>query len=62
MENYSENVGLQQMLCNHNAGERTLDEFAKLLAETGWRIVEVHQMQQSWMPQVVAVPDSSEKD
>jgi len=45
-----------QMLCNHNAGERTLDEFAKLLAETGWRIVEVHQMQQSWMPQIVAVP------
>ncbi|KLO05417.1 S-adenosyl-L-methionine-dependent methyltransferase [Schizopora paradoxa] len=48
-----------QMLCNHNAGERTLDEFDKLLAETGWRIVEVYQSHQSWMPQIVAVPNGS---
>ncbi|KLO09938.1 S-adenosyl-L-methionine-dependent methyltransferase [Schizopora paradoxa] len=48
-----------QMLCNHNAGERTLDEFDRLLAETGWRIVEVYQSQQSWMPQIVAIPNGS---
>lgn len=44
------------MLNNHNAGERTLGEFVKLLSRTGWKVVEVHAAHQSWMPQIVAVP------
>ncbi|KAI5117935.1 hypothetical protein M0805_009443 [Coniferiporia weirii] len=45
-----------QMLNNHNAGERTLPEFTRLLARTGWRVVAVHAAHESWMPQIVAVP------
>ncbi|KZT01060.1 S-adenosyl-L-methionine-dependent methyltransferase [Laetiporus sulphureus 93-53] len=44
------------MLSNHNACERTLPEFADLLGQAGFRIVEVHQAHQSWLPQIVAVP------
>ena len=45
-----------QMLSNHNACERTVPEFAYLLSEAKFRIVEVHQAHQSWLPQIVAVP------
>ncbi|KAH9947601.1 O-methyltransferase [Amylocystis lapponica] len=44
------------MLGNHNACERTVPEFADLLSQAGFRIVEVHQAHQSWLPQIVAVP------
>ncbi|PCH35121.1 S-adenosyl-L-methionine-dependent methyltransferase [Wolfiporia cocos MD-104 SS10] len=44
------------MLSNHNACERTVPEFAALLSQAGFRIVEVHQAHQSWLPQIVAVP------
>ncbi|CCM00235.1 uncharacterized protein FIBRA_02264 [Fibroporia radiculosa] len=44
------------MLSNHNACERTVPEFAELLSQSGFRIVEVHQAHQSWLPQIVAVP------
>ncbi|KAH9932971.1 O-methyltransferase [Fomitopsis serialis] len=44
------------MLSNHNACERTVPEFAYLLSQANFRIVEVHQAHQSWLPQVVAVP------
>jgi len=44
------------MLCNHNACERTLPEFADLLSRTGFRVVQVYSAQQSWLPQIVAAP------
>ncbi|KAL6307776.1 O-methyltransferase [Sparassis latifolia] len=44
------------MLCNHNACERTLPEFAALLAQCRFEILEVHQAHQSWLPQIVAAP------
>ncbi|KAI0717310.1 S-adenosyl-L-methionine-dependent methyltransferase [Fomitopsis betulina] len=44
------------MLSNHNACERTVPEFAYLLSQAKFRIVEVHQAHQSWLPQIVAVP------
>ncbi|KAI0941969.1 hypothetical protein AcW1_009688 [Taiwanofungus camphoratus] len=44
------------MLSNHNACERTVPEFGGLLSQGGFRIVEVHQAHQSWLPQIVAVP------
>lgn len=44
------------MLSNHNACERTVPEFAVLLSQAGFKIVEVHQAHQSWLPQIVAVP------
>ncbi|KZT70030.1 O-methyltransferase [Daedalea quercina L-15889] len=44
------------MLSNHNACERTVPEFADLLSQANFRIVEVHQAHQSWLPQIVAVP------
>lgn len=33
-----------------------MPEFAYLLSEAKFRIVEVHQAHQSWLPQIVAVP------
>ena len=44
------------MMCNHNAGERTYAEVVSLLSEAGWRVEEVHQFHETWLPQIVAVP------
>ena len=44
------------MMCNHNAGERTLSEFTALLLEAGWKVQKVHQFYESWLPQIVAKP------
>lgn len=47
------------MMCNHNAGERTLSEITSLLLETGWEVQEVHQFHESWLPQIVAIPSAT---
>jgi len=44
------------MLCNHNASERTLAEFAALLSRSGFRVVQVFSAHQSWLPQILAAP------
>lgn len=49
-------IGISQMMCNHNAGERTLPEVMALLLEAGWGVQEVYQFHETWLPQIVAIP------